>query len=232
MLQNVKRVSPWLVEMVTNIPAMHLSSFSPPRKKLRLPHHPNFPLAGQFPVPSFMGNPLGTSSRLCCISNDIAACIQEARHTQIRLPLSDHLNNKLHLRLLPPTIPQLKPHAKISDNIVRRHDGNEDISCLLNMGDSGQKSVKTNNVMTPQFVLFGQPILTEQQMSRDMGHCKVFLESEDVGQVLQLSALGSYKDLYEMLRNMFEIEILDRLSHVFYHDATGAVKQIGEEPFR
>ncbi|CAI9778421.1 unnamed protein product [Fraxinus pennsylvanica] len=231
MMQNVKRVSPWLVEMVSNIPAIHVSPFSPPRKKLRLPHYPDFSLDGQFSMPSFTGNSLGSSSRLCGISDNIATGIQGTRHTQIRLPLSDHLNNKLHLRLLPPSISQLKPHAKISDGTVRSDNDNEDISCLLSMGGSNQKSAKTNNVMTPQFVLFGQPILTEQQMSRDPGHCKVFLESKDVGQDLQLSVLESYEDLYKMLGNMFEIERLDRLSHVFYHDATGAIKQIGEEPF-
>lgn len=273
MLQNVKRVSPWLVEMISNIPAVNLSPFSPPRKKLRLPHYPNFPLDGQLPMPSFTGNPLGPSSPLSSLSNDINAGIQGTRHAQIRAPFLDHLSNKLQLGLLPPSFPQLDLHTKISDDtcIVRSHDGNEDISCLLSMGNSSQKSKKTETVMTPRFVLFGQPILTEQQMSLDCssdvsevlsgknssslpkrlsstqvlskhgfhaaevglgpGHCKVFLESDDVGRILQLSALGSYEDLYKILGHMFEIERLEMLSHVFYHDATGAVKQVGEEPF-
>ncbi|KAL2507517.1 Auxin response factor 10 [Forsythia ovata] len=147
MLQNVKRVSPWLVEMVSNIPAIHLSPFSPPRKKLRLPHHPDFPLDGQFPMPSFTGNPFGPSSPLCCLSDDITAGIQGARHAQIRVPLSDHLSNKLQLGLLPPSFLRLDPHAKISDGIVRSHNRNEDISCLLSMGNSNQKSEKTNNFL-------------------------------------------------------------------------------------
>lgn len=268
MLQNVKRVSPWLVEMVSNIPAIHPSPYSPPRKKFRLPHHPVFPLDDQFPMPSFTGNPLGPSGPLRFLSKDINAGIQGTRHAQIRAPISDHLNNKLQLGLLPPSFPRLDLHAKIADGIVRSHDGNEDISCLLSMGNSSQKSNKADTVLTPRFILFGQPILTEQQMSRDCssdvsevlsgknslslpkslsstkqgfhaaelglgtGHCKVFLESDDVGRILQLSALVSYEELYKMLGNMFEIERLEMLSHVFYHDVTGAVKQVGEEPFR
>lgn len=39
----MKRVSPWLVELVSNMPLIHLSPFSPPRKKLRIPQPPNFP---------------------------------------------------------------------------------------------------------------------------------------------------------------------------------------------
>lgn len=41
----------------------------------------------------------------------------------------------------------------------------------------------------------------------DAGHCKVFLESENVDQTLDLSLLGSYKELYKRLENMFEIKI-------------------------
>ncbi|XWS28974.1 hypothetical protein CRYUN_Cryun25bG0117100 [Craigia yunnanensis] len=96
LLQNVKRVSPWLVELVSNMPAIHLSPFSPPRKKLRLPQLLDFPLDRQFPMPSFSGNPLGPSSPLRCLSDNTPAGIQGARHTQFGLSLSDlHLNNKL-----------------------------------------------------------------------------------------------------------------------------------------
>lgn len=66
----------------------------------------------------------------------------------------------------------------------------------------------------------------------DAGHCKVFLESENVGQTLDLSLLGSYEELYKRLENLFGFERSEMLSHVFYHDATGAVKQAGQEPFR
>jgi hypothetical protein len=52
------------------------------------------------------------------------------------------------------------------------------------------------------------------------------------GRTLDLSVLGSYDELYRRLANMFGIERPDMLSHVLYRDATGAVKQTGDEPFR
>ncbi|KAL6566760.1 hypothetical protein OROMI_015164 [Orobanche minor] len=180
LLQNVKCVSPWLVEMVSNMPVLHLPPFTPPRKKLRLPHHPDFPLDGQFPMPSFSRNPLGPSSTLCCLSDNIPAGIQGARHAQVGVPISDlHLsNNKLQIGLLPPSFQRLDSHARIPDNNNNKYnnnnmarsnlDNNENISCLLSMGNyCSQKSEKANGVKKPQFILFGQPILTEQQMYSD-----------------------------------------------------------------
>ncbi|XP_027085933.1 auxin response factor 18 [Coffea eugenioides] len=287
LLQNVKRVSPWLVELVSNMPVIHLSPFSPARKKLRLLQHSDFSLDGQFPMPSFSGNPLGPSSPLCCLSDNIPAGIQGARHAQLGVQLADlHLSNKMHLGLISPSFQQLDPLAKSSDGIIRGHlDSSDDISCLLTMGNSSQKLEKTTSVRTPRFLLFGQPILTEQQMSHgynsdavsqvgkssacgislkaedvsldqkvhmdslpntglfwnqgchaaelglDTGHCKVFLESEDVGRTLDLSVLGSYEELYKKLTSMFMIERSELEGHVFYRDATGALKQTGDESF-
>ncbi|KAL3518390.1 hypothetical protein ACH5RR_020979 [Cinchona calisaya] len=286
LLQNVKRVSPWLVELVSNMPVIHLSPFSPPRKKLR-PQHLDFPLDGQFPMPSFSGNPLGPSSPLCCLPDNIPAGIQGARHAQLGVPLAGlHLSNKMHLGLLSPSFQRLDPLAKFSDGIIRGHlDSSDDASCLLTMGNYSQKLEKDTSVKTPRFLLFGQPILTEQQMSPgsagnavsqmgksstcgiplkaetflldqkvhvdslpntgifwnqgcratelglDNGHCKVFLESEDVGRTLDLSVLGSYEELYKKLTNMFVIERSEMEGHVFYQDAIGALKQTGDEPF-
>ncbi|KAA8544059.1 hypothetical protein F0562_021764 [Nyssa sinensis] len=288
LLQNVKCVSPWLVELVSSMPVIHLSPFSPPRKKLRLLQHPDFPLDGQFPMPSFSGNPLGPSSPLCCLSDNISAGIQGARHAQFGIPLSDlHLNNKLQLGLFPSSFQQLNPRAKISNGIIPGHTSrNDNISCLLTMGRSDHKLETTDRVKAPQFLLFGQPILTEQQISRSCssdavsqvitgkcssdkilgkaektaldqkdlpenlpgagflwdrgfisepglgtGHCKVFVESEDVGWTLNLSVLGSYEELYRRLATMFGIERSQMACHVLYQDANGAVKQTGDEPF-
>lgn len=288
LLQNVKRVNPWLVELVSNMPVIHLSPFSPPRKKLRLPQHSDFPLDGQFPMPSFSGNPFGPSSPLCCPSDNISAGIQGARHAQLGVPLPDlHLSNKMHLGLLRPSSQQLfDPLAKIPNGLIRggHLERSEDVSCLLTMGNSHQKLEKNESVKRPRFLLFGQPILTEQQLSHncssdavsqvekgsscmvsvkaerfsldqklghpeslpktgflwnqacnavelDTGHCKVFLESEDVGRTLDLSVLGSYDELYKKLANMFGIERSEMENHVFYRDATGALKQAGDQPF-
>ncbi|KAE9600598.1 hypothetical protein Lal_00045685 [Lupinus albus] len=293
LLHNVKHVSPWLVELVSNnIPVIHLKPFSPPRKKPRFPPNPDLPYDVQFPIPMFSGNPAGTSSPLRCLSDNAPASIQGARHAQIGISLSDfHLrNNKLQFGVLPTNSQQLNLHAAgISNGNITKHDkSKESLSCLLTMGNSHKSLEKSDNVKRHQFLLFGQPILTEQQISgracssdllsqnystgndsqdenKDKGkrlfsdsqstllqqfspgkscsteswkldldtsgHCKVFMESEDVGRTLDLSSLGSYEELYRRLANMFGIERSEMLSHVLYRDATGAVKQIGEKPF-
>ncbi|XP_057448978.1 auxin response factor 18-like isoform X2 [Lotus japonicus] len=275
LLQNVKRVSPWLVELVSNMPAIHFTPFSPPRKKLRFPQHPDFPLDVRFPTPTFSGNQLGPNVPLICLSDNAPASIQGARHAQIGISLSDiHLSNKLQLGLFPTNI-QL--HSGISNGNMTNHDeSKESLSCLLTMGKSIKSLEKSVDVKKHQFLLFGQPILTEQQISNscsrevlshnnsgknslavnedkekcffdspgkassaefswqlglDTGHCKVFLDSEDVGRSLDLSCLGSYEELYMRLANLFGLERSEMLNHVLYRDATGAVKQTGEEPF-
>nr|QGJ03870.1 ARF16 [Eucommia ulmoides] len=183
LLQNVKRVSPWLVELVSNMPAVHLSPFSPPRKKLRLPPPPpDFPLVGHnFPVvpPFFTANyhnqhPLRTSSALCCVSdNNVSAGIQGARHPplssfglsppqppkQVAVAAAD-LRLKLHSGLIPFGLQQIDRSAP------PRFD-DENVHCLLTIGNSNSTldSNRINESKTPKFLLFGQPILTEQQLS-------------------------------------------------------------------
>ncbi|PIA37355.1 hypothetical protein AQUCO_03000152v1 [Aquilegia coerulea] len=294
LLQNVKRVSPWLVELVSNMPTIHMSPFSPPRKKLRLPQHPDFPLDGQLPMPSFSSNTLGSSSPLCCLSDNTPAGIQGARHAQFGISLSDLHLNKLQSGLFPACFQRfdhVAPPSRIPNGLMMGNPNNtESVSCLLTIGNSNQSSKKSDEAKTPQFVLFGQPILTEQQISLsfsaeavspvlngsgssdgnsdktakvsddsdsappprsgqgnpvfpqykdhrmteldlETGHCKVFMESEDVGRTLDLSVLGSYEELYRKLANMFGVERSETLSHVLYKDATGAVKHTGDEPF-
>ncbi|KAL5742931.1 hypothetical protein ACOSP7_029663 [Xanthoceras sorbifolium] len=298
LLQNVKRVSPWLVELVSNMPAFHLSTFSPPRKKLRLPQHPDFPLDGQLPMPTFPGNLLGHNSPFGCIPDNTPAGMQGARHAHYGLSLSDIHLNKLQSGLFPAGFPPLDraaPPTRTSNGpIIQKPSMSENVSCLLTMANSTQTSKRTDDAKTPQLVLFGQPILTEQQISLscsgdtvspvltgnsssegnldkmanfsdnsgsavhqqglpersfceglhwykdnrqetdpnlETGHCKVFMESEDVGRTLNLSLLGSYDELYKKLADMFGIENSETLSNVLYRDITGAVKHIGDEPF-
>ncbi|XP_019166507.1 PREDICTED: auxin response factor 18-like isoform X1 [Ipomoea nil] len=259
LLQNVKNVSPWMVELVSNMPIIHMSPFSPPRKKLCLPQ--DFSLDSQFQIPSFSGNALGASSPFYCLT-DVAAGLQGARHPQSGQPSLDlHLNNKLNMGLSPPSLRQFNTDCRIPDAITRgQNDNSENISCLLTMGNSTQKSDTTDELMTPRFLLFGHPILTEQQMSQncptgpvsqirevqsspggkevnsaelgiDTGHCKVFMESEDISQTLDLSVVDSYEELYKKLAHMFGIESSEVMKRVLYHDAAGAVKQIGDDPF-
>ncbi|XP_060174322.1 auxin response factor 18-like [Lycium barbarum] len=278
LLQNVKQVNPWLVELVSNMPVIHPSHFSPPRKKLCLSQE--FALDRQFLLPSFLGNPLRSSSPFCYLSDNITAGIQGARHAQFGVPLLDlHLSKKLQLGVLPPVSQPVDADSEIPNGISEAEkESNENISCLLTMGISSQTLEKADNVKTPCFSLFGQPILTEQQMSSgrstnappqeatfeterislgwkglpeslssatflwnqgyqaaelgaSTGHCKVFLDSEDIGRTLDLSVLGSYEELYKRLGDMFEMERLDMMTRVLYLDATGASRQIGDEPF-
>ncbi|MCD7470048.1 auxin response factor [Datura stramonium] len=287
LLQNVKHVNPWLVELVSNMPVIHLSHFSPPRKKLCLPQ--DFALDRQLPLPPFSGNLLRSSSPFCYQSDNITAGIQGARHAQFGGPLLDlHLSKKLQLGVLPPVSQPVVADSEIPNGINKvQKESNENISCLLTMGISSQMVEKADDVKTPPFLLFGQPILTVQQMSRghstnappqvqterdssggeqlkterislgreglsecltsatfpwnqgyhaaelgaSTGHCKVFLDSEDVGHTVDLSVLASYEDLYKRLADMFEIERLEIMTRVLYLDATGASRQIGDEPF-
>ncbi|XP_004304436.1 PREDICTED: auxin response factor 18-like isoform X2 [Fragaria vesca subsp. vesca] len=300
LLQNVKRVSPWLVELVSNMPAIHLTPFSPPRKKMRLPQHPDFPFEGQLPMPTFSGNHhlLGTSSPFGCLPDKTPAGMQGARHAHYGLSLSDIHLNKLQSGLFPAGFPPLDHVAtptKFSNNtMIQRPTMSENVSCLLTMSHSPQSTKKSEDVKPPQLMLFGKPILTEQQISLsssgdtvspvvtgnsssdgsgdkmanhsensgsalhqqsvqerssgegfhwykdtrheaeanlETGHCKVFMESEDVGRTLDFSQFKSYDELYTKLADMFGIENSETLNHVLYRDATGAVKHIGDEPF-
>ncbi|CAN0926900.1 Auxin response factor 18 [Linum grandiflorum] len=177
LLQNVKRVSPWLVELVSNMPAIHLSPFSPPRKKLRLPHHPDFPLeGGQFPMmPMFSGNLLGHSSPFGCLADhNTPAGMQGARHAHYGLPLSDlrfSNNNAIQTtsgHLFPPLVDHTSSLQQQQHIVPKPSMSSESISCLLTMGNSNNQTPKdkpNEAKAVHQFVLFGKPILTEQQIS-------------------------------------------------------------------
>ncbi|KAJ7975062.1 Auxin response factor [Quillaja saponaria] len=295
LLQNVKRVSPWLVELVSNMPTYHISPFSPPKKKPRFIQNHDFPPLNQLPMPSFSSNLLNHSSSLCNIENNISAGIQGARHTQFGQSSSDFHFTKLQSDLFQVGYPQVD-HVALSS----RHPGptfmdstnkNDNISCLLAVGNPGQSLKQHNETKAPHIVLFGQLILTEQQSSKsssadtvgnsssdgnsektmnfsdgigtastlhqnssvenssdggspwhkdhhkydlgvETGHCKVFMESDDVGRTLDLSVLSSYDELYGKLSNMFGLTSSEVLSNVLYRDALGAIKHPGDKPFR
>ncbi|CAI9766319.1 unnamed protein product [Fraxinus pennsylvanica] len=289
LLQNVKHVSPWLVELVSDMPTIHLSPFSPPRKKLRLPQHPDFLLDGQLPLSAFSSNLiLGSSNPFGCLLDNTPARMQGARHAQYGLSISDHQLSKLQSNLFPVgfmPLDRASLHTGTSNLIITKPGNNENVSRMLSMGNSNQAS-KRNNNKAGQFVLFGRPILTEQQISlsrsggtvspirtgnissggnedkigntfdgpvsalnqhdapkhslcegfhselnSETGHCKVFMESEDVGRTLDISLLSSYEELYKKLENMFNVDSSEMLTHVVYWDVTGAVQKLGDKPF-
>ncbi|XP_051113847.1 auxin response factor 18-like [Andrographis paniculata] len=173
LLQNVKRVSPWLVELVSNIPAMHLSPFSPPHKKLKLPHHPEFPLGQQLPLPAaaFSGNhflgPNPNNAFTYLSDNNVPAGMQGARHAQYGLSLPDVHLNKLHSGFAAAVGFQPFDRASVpageSNLLIPPPGSTETDSCLLTIANSGQKS--ENRKAAAPFLLFGQPILTEKQIS-------------------------------------------------------------------
>ncbi|KAL0340732.1 UNVERIFIED_CONTAM: Auxin response factor 18 [Sesamum radiatum] len=273
LLQNVKRVNPWLVELVSHIPAIPLSPFSPPRKR---PRPPEFPL-GQLHIPmSLLRNPLSPSSPLCCLPDNISSGIQGARHAQFLLSSSDPHFNNLRTGLHPFNF---KPPPKILTGNRLENSNFDPLSCSLKTTSSTLNLNKNDERKSPVFLLFGQPILTEQQISRscsmdteeNMGnvsngsgsaviqnshpepcsdgefprfkdqklelglettHCKVFLESEDVGRTLDLSSLSSYEELYRKLSSMFGLQRSDTSTSVVYSDAAGATRPTGDVPFR
>lgn len=312
LLQNVKRVSPWLVELVSSTPAIHhLTPFSPPsRKKLCIPLYPE---GHQLPAPMFHGSPLVSRGvgpmRYFPDGGTPPAGVQGARHAQFGISLPD-LHHLTRLQS------SLSPHAhglrhqldhgarpRIAGGLIVGHPAaRDDISCLLTIGTAPHK--KPSDVKSaaaapaPQLMLFGKPILTEQQISLGfrplpapkkspsgdvaeteitmsnnsdasspagtgsgstpsisggapsscqdnkaaatatddddlLGHCKVFMQSEDVGRTLDLSAVASYEELYQRLADMFGVDKAELTSHVFYRDdASGALKHPGDEPFR
>ncbi|KAG9140768.1 hypothetical protein Leryth_006953 [Lithospermum erythrorhizon] len=177
LLQNVKRVSPWLVELVNNMPAIHhLSSFSPSRKKLRLHQSPEFPLGGQFPMSPLLRNHTSPTSPLCCLSDTIPAGIQGARHAQFGFPSSEL--NKLQAGLLPFGFRQQLEQASLpskqsASSLLASCGNDEELSCLLTMGRSSPSPNTFKVTKVPKFLLFGKPILTEEQISQSTSEDKV-----------------------------------------------------------
>ncbi|XP_074583815.1 auxin response factor 18-like [Curcuma longa] len=297
LLQNVNRVNPWLVELVSSIPPIHPASFSPPRKRLRIPQHPDFPLESQLPTPVFLGNSVAHSTKpLCYFPDSTPAGIQGARHAQFGISLSDLHLNKLQTGLFHAGFHHLDRTTSLprisTGFLVDTPVTDNNISCLLTIGSNTKSTKSSLNTKPPQLVLFGKPILTKEQISlsnsgenvspgatinssgcnmektintsdsdgcannknvapvvssyggfhlcRDRhvselgletGHCKVFIESDDVGRTLDLSMFGSYEELYGRLADMFGIEKSEMMSHVIYKDAAGVVKHTGDEPF-
>ena len=99
--------------------------------------------------------------------------------------------------------------------------------------DTKVKSPADENAETEKSVSDGSGAsLQASESHHGIGYCKVFKEFKDIGWTLDLSVFGSYEELYESLSSVLNIERSAIMTRVLYHDATGASKQIGNEPFR
>ncbi|KAL9686762.1 hypothetical protein QQ045_031155 [Rhodiola kirilowii] len=159
LLQNVKRVSPWLVELVSNMPAIHLSPFSSPRKKLRLPQHPEIQVNGQLPMRTFSGSFLGNNSPFGCLDT-VPAGMQGARHAPFGVSLYSS----------PPFFPPIDNGPNQLQDFKysltsQRPNSDEDASCSLTIGSALPKVQEPDDTKSSPFVLFGRTIFTEQQIS-------------------------------------------------------------------
>lgn len=283
LLQNVKRVCPWLVELVSSMPNLHLPSFSPPRKKPRIPpyttdalfvdQHHHYPLLQQH------HHDHGFVPFLPFPESSAAAGIQGARQARFASSFSElHIGNlQQGLLLSGIRVPPADHH---------HHHHATRISTDLTIGSpSPAPAGAKRKAHAPGIVLFGRTILTEEQINGtspaattktdcdaekapiasegsgsgviqagsptknnsssswngsessselglEPGQCKVFVESDAVGRNLDLSALGSFEELYARLAGMFCIVHAELRGHVLYRTASGDVKHVGDEPFR
>ncbi|XP_028775141.1 auxin response factor 18-like [Neltuma alba] len=170
LLQNVKRVSPWLVELVSNMPAIP-PPFSPPRKKMRLPHHPDVPLNTQIYVPTFGSNLLGPMNNPFGyhLPETTPAGMQGARHAYYGLPLPDlHLSklqsSPLYLTCFPP-LGQASMQTRVCYNSpMQKHGVSENVSHLISNENSAHSLKEEDDNKAPHLVLFGKKILPEKKI--------------------------------------------------------------------
>ncbi|XBI93495.1 hypothetical protein VPH35_030330 [Triticum aestivum] len=95
-----------------------------------------------------------------------------------------------------------------------------------------QGSPSNNNTSSWRLQWFGDSSgQAAPELGLEPGQCKVFVESDAVGRNLDLSALGSFEELYSRMSEMFGMECAELRNHVLYRSAAGEVKHIGDEPF-
>eukprot|EP01018_Ginkgo_biloba_P016559 Gb_33804 [translate_table: standard] len=182
LLQNVKRVSPWLVEVVSNMPPIQMAPFTLPKKKLRVTQPPEFQLEGQgimgIQMATLTNNMLGQISPWHGISPNVPAGMQGARHDRVYgFTLSDFRTNKSQSRLFLDNLyhqeqgvmsSSVSTELNIGNSSQLEHAGVQS-SISLTMGNPSQSEQKASNgwagsspMKSAPFLLFGKPIHTEQ----------------------------------------------------------------------
>ncbi|KAK6126178.1 hypothetical protein DH2020_040059 [Rehmannia glutinosa] len=189
LLQNMKHISPWLVELESHMPTIDLPPFLPPPtpplpKKMRLaPQHPDFD--GKVTLPAFSNNQFLKSYNfpVGCLSDNAPAGMQGARHAHHSLSLSNLPNlsniqsNLLSVGFLP--FDRSSQPKSPSNSIISKPGSNENMSHLRNSAQESKKSY--NDGKAPKFMLFGQPIHTEEQISSMSRSSDTVLNSSSVG---------------------------------------------------
>ncbi|GAU20291.1 hypothetical protein TSUD_337720 [Trifolium subterraneum] len=171
LLKNVKRVNPWQVEIVSNMPLIPLSPYVPPRKKLRLPQHPNYPLDGQFSMPTFPNNFLSPNVPIFHLPETTPVGMQGARHPHFGFSSSSFHLNKFPLGLFKPSFQQPFNHTATTSTTVpynsalQKPNTSENASCSLSISTSTQSSEKSDRVKPSHLMLFGQKITIENKIS-------------------------------------------------------------------
>ncbi|KAK3158506.1 hypothetical protein QOZ80_2AG0138070 [Eleusine coracana subsp. coracana] len=172
LLQNVKRVSPWLVELVSAIPSIHLapsSSFSsPPRqyKKPRPAPYPEFPFEGGHILnPPFPPNPVPYRHHF---PNPYPSLFPSFPDGVLLQPYREPgKRDSFHPYQIPTSQTcsrAIPPAARIDTDLTI--GGADQVSCALSIGANSNNN-KPHAAVKPAagLMLFGQTILTEQQMS-------------------------------------------------------------------
>ncbi|XP_051119814.1 auxin response factor 18-like [Andrographis paniculata] len=174
LLHNLKRVNPWQVELVSNVPAaVH---FSPPRKRARLPQFPEITInrAGPGPRPS------------CYLQEDVLSVgIQGTRQT--RQFESGYMGLKpFDFKLLDYSGPF--PRFLMGHSLENRSSkaGSSTVELAKNEVSRGE----------PMFLLFGQPILTADQIKRSYSGSNNSLSEENAANVSNGSGSGVIQSFY------------------------------------
>ncbi|GJN02323.1 hypothetical protein PR202_ga19662 [Eleusine coracana subsp. coracana] len=259
LLQNVKRVCPWQVELVSSMPNLHLPSSyvvaaaeeaaHPPAL---LPLRPPPPLR---PVPPglLLSGVKDRHHAPRTISTDLTIGNPSPARQSSCSPSSTGAKRKAHDDVI--NKPQgivLFGRTILTEDQIKGATSSSGGRTSTNKADSGAEKAPTNTGSegSGSGVIQGSPTSswrlhqwsiqdhqTGSQSSSELlfglepGQCKVFVESDAVGRNLDLSALGSFDELHARLSGMFGIDGAELRGHVLYRTASGDVKHVGDEPF-
>ncbi|KAI5016535.1 hypothetical protein ZWY2020_006386 [Hordeum vulgare] len=236
LLQNVKCVSPWLVELVSSIPPIHLGPFSP-RRSYGFPSILIFhwmAISAPWSVHGGSFNlALTPSSRIpkglvlsSAPAHDSVSCLLTIGTPQSTEKSVDRKTP--HIMLFGKAIltEQQMTSSGSRETLSSGATGNSSpISAALKAGNTSDGSGSSICIG------FSSQGHEASDLGLEAGHCKVFMESEDVGRTIDLSVFGSYDELYGRLADMFGIDKEEITSHLRYRDTAGAVMHTGGLPF-